>query len=100
MVLGPDIEEEAKSILHGKPDGSFLVRDALSMKGEYTLTLMKDGCEKLIKICHMDRKYGFIETDLFNSVVEMINYYKENSLSMYNKTLDITLSNPIVRPRG
>ncbi|KMY87290.1 phosphatidylinositol 3-kinase regulatory subunit gamma isoform X1 [Drosophila sechellia] len=91
--------EEAKSILHGKPDGSFLVRDALSMKGEYTLTLMKDGCEKLIKICHMDRKYGFIETDLFNSVVEMINYYKENSLSMYNKTLDITLSNPIVRAR-
>ncbi|KAH8334275.1 hypothetical protein KR059_008279 [Drosophila kikkawai] len=89
--------ETAKTILHGKPDGSFLVRDALSKKGEYTLTLMKDGSEKLIKICHMDRKYGFIETKLFPSVVEMINYYKENSLSMYNKSLDITLSNPIVR---
>ncbi|XP_037709218.1 phosphatidylinositol 3-kinase regulatory subunit gamma [Drosophila subpulchrella] len=89
--------EEAKGILHGKPDGSFLVRDALSKKGEYTLTLMKDGSEKLIKICHMDRMYGFIETKLFNSVVEMVNYYKENSLSMYNKALDITLSNPIVR---
>lgn len=89
--------ETAKTILHGKPDGSFLVRDALSKKGEYTLTLMKDGSEKLIKICHMERKYGFIETKLFNSVVEMINYYKENSLSMYNKALDITLSNPIVR---
>ncbi|XP_017131833.1 phosphatidylinositol 3-kinase regulatory subunit gamma [Drosophila elegans] len=89
--------EVAKSILHGKPDGSFLVRDALSKKGEYTLTLMKDGSEKLIKICHMDRMYGFIEKMLFNSVVEMINYYKENSLSMYNKALDITLSNPIVR---
>ncbi|XP_017075761.2 LOW QUALITY PROTEIN: phosphatidylinositol 3-kinase regulatory subunit gamma [Drosophila eugracilis] len=89
--------EVAKNILHGKPDGSFLVRDALSKKGEYTLTLMKDGSEKLIKICHMDRKYGFIEKNLFNSVVEVINHYKENSLSMYNKALDITLSNPIVR---
>ncbi|KAH8412515.1 hypothetical protein KR009_002732 [Drosophila setifemur] len=89
--------EEAKCILHGKPDGSFLVRDALSKKGEYTLTLMKDGSEKLIKICHIDRKYGFMETKLFNSVVEMINYYKENSLTMYNKWLDITLSNPIAR---
>ncbi|XP_017046285.1 phosphatidylinositol 3-kinase regulatory subunit gamma [Drosophila ficusphila] len=89
--------EEAKNILHGKPDGSFLVRDALSMTGEYTLTLMKDGIDKLIRIYQRDRKYGFIEKDMFNSVVEMINYYKVNSLSMYNKTLDITLSNPIVR---
>ncbi|KAH8273665.1 hypothetical protein KR018_007567 [Drosophila ironensis] len=89
--------EEAKSILHGKPDGSFLVRDALSKKGEYTLTLMKDGSEKLIKICHIDRKYGFIASTLFNTVVEMVNFYKENSLTMYNKVLDITLSNPIVR---
>ncbi|EDW85266.2 uncharacterized protein Dwil_GK18374 [Drosophila willistoni] len=89
--------EEAKIILHGKPDGSFLVRDALSKKGEYTLTLMKDGNEKLIKICHMNGKYGFVEKYLFSSVVDMINYYKANSLMMYNKTLDITLSNPIVR---
>lgn len=89
--------EDVKNILSGKPDGSFLVRDALSKEGEYTLTLIKDGTEKLIKICHLNGKYGFVDCK-FNSVVELINYYKANSLKLYNKTLDITLSNPIVRP--
>lgn len=89
--------EQVKNILSGKPDGSFLVRDALSKEGEYTLTLIKDGSEKLIKICHLNGKYGFVDCK-FTSVVELINYYKINSLKLYNKTLDITLSNPIVRP--
>lgn len=94
---GKMTREEVKNILAGKPDGSFLVRDALSKEGEYTLTLIKDGTEKLIKICHLNGKYGFLDCK-FNSVVELINYYKVNSLKLYNKTLDITLSNPIIRP--
>lgn len=89
--------EDVKNILSGKPDGSFLVRDALTSEGEYTLTVIKDGIEKLIKIYHVSGKYGFVDYK-FDSVVELINYYKVNSLKLYNKTLDVTLSNPIIRP--
>ncbi|XP_064540941.1 phosphatidylinositol 3-kinase regulatory subunit gamma [Drosophila montana] len=95
---GSITREQAKSILFGQPDGSFLVRDAQAKKGEYTLTLMKDGNEKLIKICQMNDNYGFVENFQFSSVVDMINHYTTNSLKMYNKTLDITLSYPMVCP--
>ncbi|XP_055921983.1 phosphatidylinositol 3-kinase regulatory subunit alpha isoform X2 [Eupeodes corollae] len=93
---GKITREEVKSRLFGEPDGSFMVRDALSKEGEYTLTLIKDGTEKLIKIVHDNGKYGFVDCK-FNSVVDLINYYKTNSLMLYNKTLDITLMKPIVR---
>ncbi|XP_043070608.1 phosphatidylinositol 3-kinase regulatory subunit gamma [Drosophila grimshawi] len=96
---GSITREQAKNILFGKPDGSFLVRDAQAKKGEYTLTLMKDGNEKLIKICRLkNNKYGFVDNFQFANVVDMINYYMSNSLKIYNKTLDITLSNPIICP--
>ena len=42
-------------------DGSFLVRDAASSPGEYTLTLKKGGCNKLIRIMHNKNYYGFTE---------------------------------------
>lgn len=93
---GKITREEVKLRLFGEPDGSFMVRDALSKDGEYTLTLIKDGTEKLIKIIHDNGKYGFVDCK-FNSVVDLINYYKTNSLMLYNKTLDITLMKPIAR---
>lgn len=79
------------------PDGTFLVRDSFSTVGEYTLTLRKDGTEKLIKICQRNGKYGFTEPYEFESVPDMIAYYRNVSLRHYNHILDVKLTYPVSR---
>lgn len=83
--------------MQGSKDGTFLVRDSSSARGEYTLTLIKDGTEKLIKICQQNGKFGFAEPFRFNSVAELINYYRDVSLKQYNPILDVKLLYPVSR---
>ena len=52
---------------------------------------------KLIKIFCRNGKYGFSEPFNFNSVVELINFYRNVSLAQYNSTLDVKLIYPVSR---
>ncbi|PAA86450.1 hypothetical protein BOX15_Mlig020411g2, partial [Macrostomum lignano] len=99
-------KSEVQAVLANRPDGSFLVRNAANMSGGYTLTLKKDGENKLIRIYPRyktgDRvTYGFSERATeFYTVAQVINHYTYNSLREYNNNLDVLLLYPISKFAG
>ncbi|EDO48108.1 predicted protein, partial [Nematostella vectensis] len=94
---GEASKEAVNARMRDTEDGTFIVRDSKRFPGEYTLTLMKGGVIKLIRIMYKDGKYGFSEPLTFKSVIDLVSYYKDRSLAQYNPKLDVKLAHPLSR---
>lgn len=92
---GNSSKEVIAAAMEGKSDGTFAIRNSLSADG-YTLTLRNDGINRLMRIYVSSGKCGFtMETLEFDSIVELINFYRSTSLKEFNDKLDIELIYPL-----
>lgn len=57
----------------------------------------KDRETKQIRIYYEDGKYGFARPHEFDSVPELIEYYRTRSLNEYSQYLDVMLKYPVCR---
>ena len=95
LFFSSSSREDVTLKLKEAPDGSFLVRD--SQRGAYTLTVKKGGQNKLVRIINANGLYGFSEPTQYRSVPDLIDHYREVSLSQYNPRLDVKLIHPVSR---
>uniref|UniRef100_UPI0037E8AE8E phosphatidylinositol 3-kinase regulatory subunit alpha-like isoform X2 n=1 Tax=Semicossyphus pulcher TaxID=241346 RepID=UPI0037E8AE8E len=94
--LGNINRNQAESLLRGKRDGTFLVRDS-SKPGCYAAcSVVVDGEVKHCVINKTSTGYGFAEPyNLYNSLKELVLHYQHTSLVQHNDSLNVTLAFPV-----
>ncbi|XP_029365502.1 phosphatidylinositol 3-kinase regulatory subunit alpha-like [Echeneis naucrates] len=93
--LGNINRSQAESMLRGKRDGTFLVRDS-SKPGCYACSVVVDGEVKHCVINKTSTGYGFAEPyNLYGSLKELVLHYQHTSLVQHNDSLNVTLAFPV-----
>ncbi|XP_077426262.1 proto-oncogene vav isoform X2 [Vanacampus margaritifer] len=82
----------AKNLLMSRFDGTFLVRQKDG--GEFAISIKLNMDIKHIKITSIDGLFRINEKKAFKGLVEMIEFYQQNSLKECVKDVDTTLSTP------
>lgn len=93
--LGNINRSQAESLLRGKRDGTFLVRDS-SKPGCYACSVVVDGEVKHCVINKTATGLGFAEPyNLYASLKELVLHYQHTSLVQHNDSLNVTLAFPV-----
>eukprot|EP00040_Diaphanoeca_grandis_P018135 m.95251 g.95251 ORF g.95251 m.95251 type:complete len:462 (-) comp26802_c1_seq1:633-2018(-) len=84
----PDVQKQ----LQDCPDGTYLVRTSASRPG-YTLSIKFSEIRHII-IIERGGKFGFSEPTSFDSLLDLIKYFQNDSLACYNAELETKLTYP------
>uniref|UniRef100_A0A8C6L1B5 Phosphatidylinositol 3-kinase regulatory subunit alpha n=1 Tax=Nothobranchius furzeri TaxID=105023 RepID=A0A8C6L1B5_NOTFU len=86
---------QAETVLMGKRDGTFLVRES-SKAGCYACSVVVEGEVKHCVINKTPSGYGFAEPyNLYSSLKELVLHYQHTSLVQHNDSLNVTLAYPV-----
>uniref|UniRef100_A0A8C4NSI7 Osteoclast-stimulating factor 1 n=1 Tax=Dicentrarchus labrax TaxID=13489 RepID=A0A8C4NSI7_DICLA len=86
----------AKNLLMSRSDGTFLVRQKDG--GEFAISIKFNMDIRHIKITSAEGLYRINEKKAFKGLIEMIQFYQQNSLKEYFKDVDTTLRTPYKQP--
>ncbi|XP_014117547.1 PREDICTED: proto-oncogene vav [Pseudopodoces humilis] len=97
---GPLERAGAEQVLSPRSDGAFLVRQRLREPGDFAISLKYRGQVKHIKVTAGQGLYWVTEKKAFKGLVELVEFYRRNSLRDCFKALDTTLAVPYRDPQS
>eukprot|EP00069_Balaena_mysticetus_P005132 bmy_17839T0 len=95
---GPMERAAAESILTNRSDGTFLVRQRVKDAAEFAISIKYNVEVKHIKIMTAEGLYRITEKKAFRGLMELVEFYQQNSLKDCFKSLDTTLQFPFKEP--
>ncbi|XP_072015671.1 guanine nucleotide exchange factor VAV2-like isoform X3 [Amphiura filiformis] len=90
--VGKMERQEANNHLGSKPQGCYLVRERA--EGGYAISIKHESQVKHIRVMTSNGQMGLVESKTFNSLLEMVLFYTDNTLGSVFQGLETTLATP------